>query len=128
MTVSMLATTTMILGVAAVPLIAVLVDLLPIVMTSTGHRPDVTTASVEDDFTILVPIYGDVRYLENADFLRQYGNRVVLCTTSGEAHDFYSQLYAIADVNGLRVFVADYAPRSERSASDRRSHPRPRCP
>ena len=30
-----------------------------------------------DDFDVLVPIYGDVKYLENVAFLRRYGRRVL---------------------------------------------------
>lgn len=36
-----------------------------------------------DDFSVLVPIYGKVNYLQNVGFLQDYGRRVVLCTTSG---------------------------------------------
>jgi len=30
-----------------------------------------------DDFSVLVPIYGNVKYLQNADYLRPYGRGVV---------------------------------------------------
>ena len=42
----------------------------------------------EWDFSILVPIFGDLRYLKNLDFLAGYGAKVVLCTTSGESAEF----------------------------------------
>jgi cellulose synthase/poly-beta-1,6-N-acetylglucosamine synthase-like glycosyltransferase len=57
-----------------------------------------------EDFEVLVPIYGSVRYLENVPYLRQYGERVVLCTTTGESDAFYAELEAVAAENGFRVF------------------------
>ncbi|MEU8224091.1 glycosyltransferase family 2 protein [Kribbella sp. NPDC048915] len=57
-----------------------------------------------DDFTVLVPIYGDTLYLENVEYLKQYGNRIVLCTTGGESGEFYRALNAIAYQHGFRVF------------------------
>ena len=64
-----------------------------------------------DDFSVLVPIYGNVKYLQNADYLRPYGNRVVLCTTSGESEEFYRDLEDIAIRYGFRIFRSDYVPR-----------------
>lgn len=57
-----------------------------------------------EDFTILVPIYGNIKYLENVDYLRQYGQKVTLCTTGDERPEFYQQLRDIADANGFRIF------------------------
>ena len=57
-----------------------------------------------DDFDVLVPIYGDVKYLENVAFLRRYGRRVLLCTTSGESAEFNQELERIARANGFRIF------------------------
>ena len=65
----------------------------------------VGTCSVKD-FTILVPIYGDVRYLENVEFLAQYSHRVVLCTTTNESDEFNRQLTSIAYLHGFQVFRA----------------------
>lgn len=68
------------------------------------------TAARYDDFSVLVPIYGDMKYLENREFLAQYGRRVVLCTTSGESSKFYQELREVAAQYGLRIYQSSYEP------------------
>jgi hypothetical protein len=57
-------------------------------------------------FRVLVPIWGDVRYLMNLDYLHPYGDRVTLCTTGDETPAFYEQLAGVAAAHGFRVFRA----------------------
>ena len=59
-----------------------------------------------DDFEVLVPIFGHIKYLKNADALEPYGERVVLCTTDKESPEFYASLHAEAARRGFRVIVA----------------------
>ena len=66
-----------------------------------GHK---YTGARYGDFTVLVPIYGNTKYLENVDYLARYGGRVVLCTTAGETGEFNRDLNAIADQYGFRVY------------------------
>ena len=49
-----------------------------------------------DTFRLLVPIWGDIRYLTNVDELARYGRRVTLCTTGDETELFYAGLHRIA--------------------------------
>ncbi len=72
-------------------------------------RPAADVDNVEPvgDFEVLVPIYGSISYLENVEFLRAYGDRVVLCTTSSESEEFYHALRGLMDEHGFRVFVGD---------------------
>lgn len=67
------------------------------------HEPVPTRC---DDFSVLVPIYGSLRYLENVEQLAQYGERVILCTTTTEDRDFLTGLHAIAAERGFAVFEA----------------------
>jgi len=62
-----------------------------------------------DDFTVLVPIYGNIRYLENVEFLSQYGSRVVLCTTGGETSEFMRALQNLQAQYGFKVFTAQWS-------------------
>jgi cellulose synthase/poly-beta-1,6-N-acetylglucosamine synthase-like glycosyltransferase len=62
-----------------------------------------------DDFEVLVPIYGSLKYLENVDFLADYGRRVVLCTTSSESPEFECGLEILCRRYGFRVFRASVA-------------------
>jgi hypothetical protein len=72
------------------------------------HAPTVATETVcNEDFSVLVPIYGSMRYLENAEYLATYGERVVLCTTNAESPEFYTELKAVALRYGFRVFCGD---------------------
>ncbi len=62
------------------------------------------------DFQVLVPIYGNVRYLQNVEYLQQYGGRVLLCTTTHESADFYRELEEIASRNGFQIIRAAARP------------------
>jgi cellulose synthase/poly-beta-1,6-N-acetylglucosamine synthase-like glycosyltransferase len=96
------------------PLLAVGIDLVAGIRS---HRYRQVTFGGEyrsDNFEILVPIYGDARYLTNISYLAQYAERVILCTTSGETAAFYGSLERIATAHGFRIFRSDYvAPSSK---------------
>ena len=72
-----------------------------------------------EDFEVLVPIYGSVRYLENVDYLRAYGDRVVLCTTRHESPEFVAELTEIARRNGFRIFWGEASGRRPAGANRR---------
>lgn len=57
------------------------------------------------EFRLLVPIWGDIRYLTNIDALAPYAGRVTLCTTGDESQLFYAGLHRIASQHGFSVFV-----------------------
>lgn len=87
---------------ALIPLLAILIDgAAGLRARTTGYTFGNTRI---EDFTVLVPIYGRTGYLENVDYLRQYGEKVLLCTTGDESQEFYQQLQEIADYNGFRIF------------------------
>jgi Glycosyl transferase family group 2 len=88
-----------------VPLMPALVDLVPSLRARARRRPlrRPYTPSPVHDFTVLVPIYGDIRYLQNVDYLSRYGSRVMLCTTSSESDAFFRELDDIASTHGFRV-------------------------
>jgi glycosyl transferase family 2 len=69
------------------------------------------------DFTILVPIYGRIKYLENENYLAQYGDRVMLVTTGGETKAFMRSLKRIANKHAFQIFVSDWS--SEQNLSKR---------
>jgi hypothetical protein len=60
------------------------------------------------DFTILVPIYGRIEYLENEKYLSQYGNHVMLVTTGNETKSFMRSLRKIAEKHSFQIFIADW--------------------
>ena len=95
------------LSVVVIPLLALFVDLaaqLRVGKDRPHSRPAAAVESPAPDFTIMVPIYGDVKYLENIDYLDQYGNQVLLATSSTQSAEFYAALHDIADRHGFRVF------------------------
>ncbi len=55
------------------------------------------------DFALLVPIFNDLKYLTNIDFLDRYADRVILCTTDHETPEFVADLEALAAKHGFRV-------------------------
>jgi Glycosyl transferase family group 2 len=95
-----------VLAVVALPLVAVAVDAVAGIR---ARGRDFTFGNQGcSDFEVLVPIYGNIRYLENVDYLSAYGAKVLLCTTRGETAEFYEGLYRIASRHGFRVFVAQF--------------------
>ncbi len=111
---TLLAQVALTLTVLAGPLLVLLVDVGPHLRARTGrqprggHRVVVVGPDVRPvhDLTLVVPIYGDLRYLENVAWLSTYGNRVLLVTTGVETPAFYRDLYALAGAHGFRVHVA----------------------
>jgi tetratricopeptide (TPR) repeat protein len=59
------------------------------------------------DFALLVPIFNDLKYLTNIDFLKRYADRVILCTTDHETPEFIAALEALCEQHGFR---ASYSP------------------
>ena len=60
--------------------------------------------ATQENFRILIPIWGSVRYLINADELDRYGSRVTLVTTGDETPEFYQQLGQVADAHGYAIW------------------------
>jgi hypothetical protein len=97
----------LLLGLVFVPVLCALVDIIPAARATRGLVfPIPEDKRANEDFTVLVPIYGSVRYLENVAFLRPYGERVVLVTTTSESAEFNEAINEIAAVNGFRLFRA----------------------
>jgi cellulose synthase/poly-beta-1,6-N-acetylglucosamine synthase-like glycosyltransferase len=94
--------------VLAIPVVISLVDFIIITRSKfvTQHKASFETKEL-DDFTILVPIFGDIAYLKNIDYLKQYSSHVVLCTTTKESDEFNSQLNLIAQHFGFKIFRSE---------------------
>ncbi len=58
-----------------------------------------------DDFRVLVPIWGSMRYLTNAAALDRYGSKVTLCTTGDETAEFYRDMHKVALAHGFDTFI-----------------------
>lgn len=89
--------------VLALPAIAILID----GVAGVRARDFIYTPgnASQSSFRVLVPIWGNVRYLTNVDTaLAQYGHRVTLCTTGDESEEFYQALNRIAAQHGFVVF------------------------
>ncbi|MGF7228865.1 MAG: glycosyltransferase family 2 protein, partial [Candidatus Saccharibacteria bacterium] len=92
----------LLLSLIALPLLAVFIDGGAGIIARRETYEFGTHLS--EDFTILVPIWGRMKYLETVEYLRQYGNRILLCTTGNESDDFYTDIERIATENGFRIF------------------------
>ncbi|MCS7092065.1 MAG: hypothetical protein NZM26_01790 [Patescibacteria group bacterium] len=60
-----------------------------------------------NDFAILVPVYNDIKYIKNIDFLKKYAEKVVLCTTNKETEEFYEKLNKLSKEHGFRISISD---------------------
>lgn len=58
-----------------------------------------------EDYQILVPIWGNIKYLQNIEYLSPYGSHVVLCTTGQESQEMYDALESLSTKFGLRLFI-----------------------
>jgi len=106
--VTVFATAALAVALLAMPAMWIAIDVAPFLRARRG--PDLAIGlpdTPRHDFSLLVPIYGSTRYLENVDFLKAYGSRVVLCTTSQETDDFLRELGEIALAGNFRVLVCD---------------------
>jgi cellulose synthase/poly-beta-1,6-N-acetylglucosamine synthase-like glycosyltransferase len=59
------------------------------------------------NFSILIPIFGDMSYLKNVDFLSRYGEHVILCTTTKETPEFNRDIEAVAAKYNFRIYKSD---------------------
>ncbi len=103
-----------------VPILIALLDYIALIRARLGskHVHDHTTIE-HTDFSVLVPIFGDLSYLKNVEFLSQYGEKVILCTTLKETAAFNQEIDAIAQQHRFRVH------RSHVPVSSRLSKPNP---
>lgn len=76
------------------------------------HTPARTGLWSSEDFEVMVPIYGSMRYLETVEYLAEYGDKVLICTTTTETAEFYDELDEVATTHGFRVFRGDVGPRT----------------
>ncbi len=116
----MLFTTLAIIPYVLVPTGISLIDFVTVTRSrfAKKHVPDHKT-KLEGDFSILVPIFGNIAYLKNVEFLSQYGNKVILCTTTKEKEEFNQAIDRIARHNNFRIF------RSEVPLASRMAKPNP---
>jgi len=73
-----------------------------------------------NDFEIVVPIWGAVKYLVNVDYLSAYGNRVVLCSPDNSSDEFRADLEAIAKQHGFRIYWGHVPSSTSSNAPGRR--------
>lgn len=106
-----------ILPFVLVPIGIALVDFVTVTRArfSSKHVIHQTDTRDNNDFSILIPIFGDMSYLKNADFLSQYGEKVVLCTSTKESDKFNLQINKIAKQHKFRIFRSE-VPRSSEMA------------
>jgi cellulose synthase/poly-beta-1,6-N-acetylglucosamine synthase-like glycosyltransferase len=104
-----------------IPMFIVCIDVLTQIrarVTSRNYFPVTPETEPCYDYTIIVPIYGNIRYLENVDYLKVYGDRVLLTTSRSETDEFYSDLYRIARAEGFRVHISSRLPSPAERAKD----------
>ncbi len=65
-----------------------------------------------ENFCVIVPIWGQLCYLENVQYLSGYGQRVLLVTTTCETAEFDAGVDELAATYGFRVFRGDVPGRS----------------
>ncbi len=58
------------------------------------------------DYVIMPTVYGNISYLKNLDFLKQYADRVIICTSVHETIEFYEALNGVCEQYGFRYFSA----------------------
>lgn len=95
-----------ILAILAIPLFLYAIDVF--VSLSSRKKSYSFRDTHQHDFTILIPIYGKIDYLENAEYLAQYGSQVMLLTTGNESKEFMRELKKVAKKYSFQLFIADW--------------------
>ncbi|MDT4989677.1 MAG: hypothetical protein QOI74_3771 [Micromonosporaceae bacterium] len=93
--------------------VAFLIDFSPVLRARAQHAAWTGHNRSIDEFTVVIPLYGDIRYLSNVDRIRRYGHRVLVSTTTTESPEFYRALGKLAARHGFQVLRTD-VPRSRR--------------
>jgi len=96
-----------ILTILAIPLFLYAIDVF-VSLSSRKKKYDFRNTH-HHDFTVLVPIYGQIKYLENSEYLSQYGKQVMLLTTGGESKAFMRDLKSIAKKYKFQIFISDWS-------------------
>jgi hypothetical protein len=91
------------IGILLLPALAVVIDGLAGIY-SRGRKYDFGNVLCYD-LRLLVPIWGDIRYLLNVNELARYKSHVTICTTGDESQLFYRALRKIAAEHGFRIFI-----------------------
>jgi hypothetical protein len=96
-----------VLSVVGLLVVAFLIDFSP-VLRARGKRaiPPAHDRSC-DEFTVVIPLYGDIRYLSNVEQISRYGHRVLLSTTTAESPEFYRALKKLSSRYGFQVLRTD---------------------
>jgi hypothetical protein len=92
----------------AIPFLISLMDFMILARSRfiTHHKITPQTKDT-NDFSILVPIFGSMSYLKNIDYLKQYSQHVILCTTTKESVQFNREIEEIASEHGFRIFRSE---------------------
>lgn len=70
---------------------------------NTSHRY-LFSNKKHEDYQILVPIWGNIIFLENVEYLSKYGSKVMLCTSGNESKEFYMNLDALIQKYNFQLF------------------------
>lgn len=98
------AVVSLLVALILVPALVASIDVARMVRSRMRAKAPYAGALQVEDFAVLVPIWGNIKYLQNVDYLAQYASRVVLCTTPFEEPEFESELRMIAEKHGFRIF------------------------
>jgi hypothetical protein len=93
-------TATLWLSILLVPILPALVDILGPLRASRRADPSFHEVGRSDDWTILVPLYGSMRFLTNRDWLASFAERVTIVTTDSETPEFEAELTALCSSHG----------------------------
>jgi Glycosyl transferase family group 2 len=96
---------TFVIWLSGIFLIA-LVDFI-IYLISTTKAKTVILDEINNDYCILVPIFGKIKYLKNLEFLDKYSSKVYILTTNQETVEFNEQIEKICNKHNFKLFKAD---------------------
>ncbi len=71
--------------------------------------------NIDNDYSILVPIFNDTKYLKNIPFLEGYASRVYILTSNQETQEFNENIERICNKYNFRLFKADIKPDQEKT-------------
>jgi cellulose synthase/poly-beta-1,6-N-acetylglucosamine synthase-like glycosyltransferase len=71
--------------------------------------------NIDGDYSILVPIFNDSKYLKNIPFLEQYSDKVYILTSNQETPEFNENIERICNKFNFKLFKADIKDNQEKT-------------
>jgi cellulose synthase/poly-beta-1,6-N-acetylglucosamine synthase-like glycosyltransferase len=104
---------TFLLWMAGIIFVA-LIDFIVLIIARL-KKSNFISENIDNDYSVLVPIFNNSNYLKNIPFLEQYANKVYILTSNKETQEFNENIERICNKFGFKLFKADIEDNQEKT-------------